>query len=603
LYADEATPGNVHRPDKGRKFMAVYWTFREFPDWFRNGPAGWFPLSFVHHKVMDTIPGGLSGLMVVILRLFFGGASAHRVTGSAGSRASSFFRGDLDCTFQGTGITLSRQASAPQERSVVFTMKATFGCFLCDEQAHNGIAGSKGASGSKPCHRCRNVMGRVAHVPATSMCVHYTCADPTKFIPHTAATLQDAMKELRSAKATGSAGAFKKLQQDLGFNFDENTLLCSDMAAIADLPLSSFWDWMHCIVASGGIAQYELNQFVLRIERIREEWLSRIEEIANVVLTWPKEQKKPRKLRLKDRLRRAADQPIRMFASEMLQWIEVVGVFVEVELKPEGHLPEESACFELLLRICYLLRRGDEAVRKVALLKSLVLEHHRRFMALYPGCGKPKTHFTLHVPECIEDWKINLSCFSPERLHKFTKHIAAHSFRSLTKCLLTRCLIALEDKLCLPETTSAFSLGEPALPVTEDWWFLLEAAGAAPARGEHARKRLASEIQSGRPEYCMLAPKSAKQLRCPVGRLCTYDLLLWESNGVLNAGIAIAFFEAWGGRRWLAGVNILKHEGGCKYSNTLQTKYLVDAQRLLGSYPHIAHKQYYFVVGSNDLLG
>ena len=36
LYLDEVTPGNVHRPDHGRKCQAIYWTIKEFPGWFRR---------------------------------------------------------------------------------------------------------------------------------------------------------------------------------------------------------------------------------------------------------------------------------------------------------------------------------------------------------------------------------------------------------------------------------------------------------------------------------------------------------------------------------------------------------------------------------------
>ena len=43
FYTDSVTPGNVLRPDKGRTFEAVYWTFMELPDWFRSQASdGWF---------------------------------------------------------------------------------------------------------------------------------------------------------------------------------------------------------------------------------------------------------------------------------------------------------------------------------------------------------------------------------------------------------------------------------------------------------------------------------------------------------------------------------------------------------------------------------
>ena len=296
-------------------------------------------------------------------------------------------------------------------------------------------------------------------------------------------------------------------------------------------------------------------------------------------------------------------EPTKLYASEVPQWVVIVGVFAEVDLKPGGHLPEETKCFELLGRILYLLRRGDAAVAKVQLLKSLVLEHHRMFLKLYPECGKPKVHYTLHVPDCIARFEINLSCFSPERLHKFTKHIAAFAYNKLTTCLHTRTLLDLENKLCLPDTTAAFALRPPALPVTREWLTLLQAAGAAPSDDARVRRQQASEVVYGRlPASFLKAPECAKQLRCPVGTLCPRDLLLWQSGDVLHAGIAIAFFKAQGGERFFAGVNLLRHEEGHKYSNTLGTRHLVEAERLLGAYPHVAFKGNIFVVGSTDLL-
>jgi hypothetical protein len=434
-------------------------------------------------------------------------------------------------------------------------LKATFCCFLCDEKAHNEVVGSKGASGTKPCHCCQNVLGHIAPeaVPDTSPCVHYICTDPTKFKPHTADSLRQVMEELRSTKDTGSAGKLKELQQLHGFNFNENSLLMSDMAAMANLPDSTFWDWMRCIVASGGMGQYELNQFLRRIEKINNNWLSRIQDICHKVMTWPKASKVT-KLTLKKRLRRKSSKSTKMFANELLQWVVVVGVFAEVELKPGGHLLEETACFELLVRILYLLRRGDAAVDKVQLLRTLVLEHHRRFLDLYPQCRKPKMHFTLHIPDCIDRFKINLSCFSPERLHKFTKHIAAFAYRNLTKCLLTRCLVDMEDKLCLPDTTAPFVLQPPALPVAREWLAALQAVKAAPSTDAAVKRQQGLDVLYGRlPEGFMEVPKCAQQLRCPAGHLHALDLLLWQSGGALQAGIATSFFAARGGKlffRW-----------------------------------------------------
>ena len=63
------------------------------------------------------------------------------------------------------------------------------------------------------------------------------------------------------------------------------------------------------------------------------------------VLTWPKASKVT-KLNLKDRLLRKSSKLTKLFANKLLQWVVVVGVFAEVKLKPGGHLPGETACFE-----------------------------------------------------------------------------------------------------------------------------------------------------------------------------------------------------------------------------------------------------------------
>ena len=69
LYMDEVTPGNVHRPDKGRCYTAVYWTFMDFPSWFLRTPCGWFILCFISAKDIDNIKGKESQLFRMILKM------------------------------------------------------------------------------------------------------------------------------------------------------------------------------------------------------------------------------------------------------------------------------------------------------------------------------------------------------------------------------------------------------------------------------------------------------------------------------------------------------------------------------------------------------
>ena len=68
LYADEVTPGNVLRPDAGRKFWAIYWTVCEFPEFFRRSEDSWFTVATIRSKFLETIPGGLSAVMKEFLK-------------------------------------------------------------------------------------------------------------------------------------------------------------------------------------------------------------------------------------------------------------------------------------------------------------------------------------------------------------------------------------------------------------------------------------------------------------------------------------------------------------------------------------------------------
>ena len=46
-YLDKATPGNDKRPDHGRSCQCVYFTFLQFPAWFRSRRNGWIPFTYI----------------------------------------------------------------------------------------------------------------------------------------------------------------------------------------------------------------------------------------------------------------------------------------------------------------------------------------------------------------------------------------------------------------------------------------------------------------------------------------------------------------------------------------------------------------------------
>ena len=58
IYLDECHPGNILRPDHGRKLMCIYWTWLELPEWWRTQANSWFDgrEGYGYHQ------GGVSGM-------------------------------------------------------------------------------------------------------------------------------------------------------------------------------------------------------------------------------------------------------------------------------------------------------------------------------------------------------------------------------------------------------------------------------------------------------------------------------------------------------------------------------------------------------------
>lgn len=69
-----------------------------------------------------------------------------------------------------------------------------------------------------------------------------------------------------------------------------------------------------------------------------------------------------------------------------------------------------------------------DAVQLVSKLQMTIDDHNQLFAELYPDCTKPKYHWLFHISEQISQFKVNLSCFCPERKHRAVKSIANHCF-------------------------------------------------------------------------------------------------------------------------------------------------------------------------------
>ena len=406
FYADETRPGNALRPDKGRSLQCLYWTLAEFPHWFRSRRCGWFVFATVLSKDVIAMPGGVSGLLRKMMHVFWSTSGWN---------------------FHTVGIRL------PGE----FLLRGSFMCMLGDEKAIKEMWGLKGASGTKPCCWCKNVVGRMHVDRMDPYFVHHTWG--TRFDMHTPESWTDILTTLEHHVAYSNKGHVDNLCQVFGIGYNAETVSFDPhLRKFANPKTGTYWDWMHCIVGSGGVLQYEANALVYNL---KQEGISPadLDGFASHV-KWPRFVTGLTRDFFQGRFVDRADAHVHAFASEMFLVSDVLACFIVKVLKPGNLLPEHCQCFKLIRDVIDILRLGDEAVQHVEPLRRIIAAHHSAFMRLYPECAKPKLHYLFHIPDCLANTGVNVACFAPERKHREVKRIANHTFAWIGSHVLRRML-------------------------------------------------------------------------------------------------------------------------------------------------------------------
>ena len=234
IYTDGATPGNVLRPDKGRSFIAVYWTILELPEFLRHRDLGWFPFGFLKATTLSKIPfdAPLSHVVSRILKVFFHPTDFNFAVGCR-------------CIFGGQDIFV----------------RGNFKGFLGDELALKETLNVRGASGSKPCFYCKNVMGKKTNLSGQDYLVGLDTTKCANLDLHTDNSFYEMIDMLLASEPTVNKTKLEKLCQALGVNFCKDGLLFDNVCRRFVRPIDGcFWDWMHVLVSSG-VADAELGLF------------------------------------------------------------------------------------------------------------------------------------------------------------------------------------------------------------------------------------------------------------------------------------------------------------------------------------------------------
>ena len=407
LYIDEATPGNTQRPDDGRTFWAAYWNFLELPDWLLSRVAlRWFVYTYLLKVDLQESGVTVSHFSKVFLEAFFGD-------------------GDEWNMFH-TGVRITNGSDS-------FLIRAKYAFNIQDERAHKYWFCVKGSSGSKPCGTCENCCGRTDMFEDDSGFVHVLSPLHEKLVRHTDASAKACFAAVDEAARTGTNKEFEDLQQGLGITWDpDGIMFCTRLSLYVTYPWCIYWDWMHNYVASGGIAQIVINQFVIAITVAMDITMSDLDDFARTV-TLPHGIPRLHKHFFSDRTR-IRGSCVKGFAGEMLAAMEVLGLFVQTVLLETGLLERDIECFRVLhviLSIFKHSRKCDIPIAKSATQKFVLL-----FMELYGEYAIPKLHYIKHVIDNWEFWERLISCFSAESKHKEPKQIMQYAYNRCWKTAL-----------------------------------------------------------------------------------------------------------------------------------------------------------------------
>ena len=490
FYHDAVTPGNNMRPDIGRTFISFMWSFLELPQWMKNrSRLRWFVFTYVQKKQMKCANIEITNIVKAIML--------------------DMFR-DSECNFETTGVLLRHGAE-----TLVARMK--FKTCPQDWLAQVDMFGLKGPKGLNPCPLCDNCMGRRALFEDDSGFSHVLSPVYSKFKLRDAARMMQITTCIAEAVADGDPAQIDKIEKATGIVYDPDGLLFDkDLEGIFDWPTAVFADTAHCLTASGGVAQYHLNQLVLSIMEKTSFTLEDLDSFAKKV-TLPRSWSKLSKTFFQDRIVHQKTAHMRAFASEVSLAVDVLGLFVEMIIGPSecaAVLSAEITCFNHLKELLDHISKGTYEHAHPAL--DACQKHHQCFLALYQVCATPKLHYTWHA---ILTWialGVLVTCLGAEAEHKQPKRVMAHSYKNCTKTALSHWLRSFLGHLNDPTTFAPTHLP-------------LEA------------KQCDYTVSMGNIVAQIL--RYSQQVATPVGTFHKGDLLHWNAH-IPCVGIAKFFFMA-----------------------------------------------------------
>ena len=240
LYHDSCTAGNPVRSLNNQKTILFYVSFKEFQS---HGNLGlWLPAALIREAEANRCEGGFSHL----LRMLF----------------HSWLQTPNSLFTCGVPLKYTHQACLLRVESFIL---------LGDELALKTSMDAKGASGFKPCLKCKNILKTDMQLGHQSYLVHHWESDPRKFDLYTNQEVWEVVDHVLATATSGvSKAVIKQLTIDTGFKPNFEGWLADTALRNHFPPSSIMYDAMH-IYWSGGIVGSELSMLLEKLSPYHEQ--------------------------------------------------------------------------------------------------------------------------------------------------------------------------------------------------------------------------------------------------------------------------------------------------------------------------------------------
>ena len=355
---------------------------------------------------------------------------------------STILKHVLYVLFSPNGFNLSVGMRLQDDANNDFYLRLEMGPFIQDLKAHQHTNDTKGCGGTKCCHKCKAVLNIDPElIKDHPYWQHYSTASPDKWDPHSPESYWEMVDTLKQAHGHVSKTRFALLQQAYGVHYNKEGLVWDKYLRRHYSPVThAFEDPMHCLYTSGGVAQYEVNAFVLAIqalEGIGSQTVKALDAFQQEI-RWA-DHKRLCKDFFQTRVQKDPTGHVKCFAVECMAAVTVLGLFCDMVLKPARLLPEHCRCMDLLCQITCLFQTGDKLVPHTRTLRALVHDHHQLFIRVYGvQLAKPKLHCLNHIPDNIDRFARNLDCKPMEWKHSSVKRMSqgiTNQERGVNSCL------------------------------------------------------------------------------------------------------------------------------------------------------------------------